>query len=89
MIFQEGIYRSSGVKSKVNKLRAAFDSGGTPRLSDFEPAVVASVLKLYLRELPHPVLTQALTPRFEKVSADPTPQRRIEGMKALMQVRFF
>ena len=70
----------------MNKLKAAFNSGGNPRLSDFEPAVVASVLKLYLRELPHPVLTQAMMPKFEKVSADPTPQKRIEGMKTLMQV---
>ena len=43
----EGIYRSSGVKSKVNKLRAAFNSRTCSgiALSDYEPAVVASVLK--------------------------------------------
>ena len=43
----EGIYRSSGVKSKVNKLRAAFNSRTCSgiNLSDYEPAVVASVLK--------------------------------------------
>ena len=44
----EGIYRSSGVKSKVNKLRTAFNSRTCSgvNLHDFEPAVVASVLKL-------------------------------------------
>jgi hypothetical protein len=43
----EGIYRSSGVKSKVNKLRAAFNSRTCSgvNLNDYEPAVVASVLK--------------------------------------------
>ena len=53
----EGIYRSSGVKSKVNKLRAAFNSRTCSgiNLSDYEPAVVASVLKqvkeLFFREI--------------------------------------
>ena len=44
----EGIYRSSGVKSKVNKLRVAFNSRTCSgvNLNDYEPAVVASVLKL-------------------------------------------
>ena len=67
-LMQEGIYRVSGVKSKVNKLRAAYDSAATRNtvaLADYEPAVVASVLKQFLRELPEPVLTRELTPRYE------------------------
>jgi RalA-binding protein 1 len=86
-LMQEGIYRVSGVKSKVNKLKAAFNCPKTRNsvaLADYEPAVIASVLKLFLRELPDPVLTSALTPRFEQVSSDPTPRRRIEGMKTLV-----
>ena len=66
-LMQEGIYRVSGVKSKVNKLRAAYDSAATRNavaLADYEPAVVASVLKQFLRELPEPVLTKELTPRY-------------------------
>ncbi len=68
-------------------MRAAFNARGSVNLYDFEPAVVASVLKQFLRELPDPVLTHAMVPKFERVSADPTPQKRIEGMKQLMQVR--
>ena len=67
-LMQEGIYRVSGVKSKVNKLRAAYDSSATRNsvaLADYEPAVVASVLKQFLRELPAPVLTRDITPRLE------------------------
>ncbi len=84
-LMQEGIYRSSGVKSKVNKLRTSFNSRQQVELLDYEPAVVASVLKQFLRELPDPVLTRELMPRFEAVSGDPTPQKRIEGMKRLMR----
>ena len=82
------VARSSGVKSKINKLRTAFNAGGQisgrVHLTDYEPAVVASALKQFLRELPDPVLTQALTPSFESVSADSNPQKRIEGMKKLI-----
>lgn len=82
----EGIYRSSGVKSKVNKLRVAFNSRTCSgvNLNDYEPAVVASVLKLYIRELPEPVLTEAAMPKFEQVSSSSNPQKRIEGMKQLI-----
>jgi len=83
-LMQEGIYRSSGVKSKVNKLRAAFEARKPVNLHDYEPAVVASVLKQFLRELPEPVLTAELSPRFERVAAESSPQVRIEGVKRLI-----
>ena len=38
----------------------------------------------YLRELPEPVLTDAMMPKFEEVSASSNPQKRIEGMKQLI-----
>ena len=86
-LMQEGIYRSSGVKSKITKLRNAFNSksASNVNLEDYEVSVVASVLKQFLRELPHPVLTDKLMPDFESVSANPTPQKRIEGMKTLIK----
>ena len=34
------------------------------KLCSYEPAVVASLLKLFLRELPEPVLTTRLGARF-------------------------
>lgn len=44
--------------AQVNKLKAAYNSRQPVNLSGSEPAVVASLLKLFLRELPDPVLTQ-------------------------------
>ena len=43
-----------------------------------------SVYLQYVRELPDPVLTDALMPQFEKVSSSSNPQKRIEGMKNLI-----
>ena len=64
----EGIYRSSGVKSKIFKLRTAYNSRQAVKLSCYEPAVVASLFKMFLRELPEPVLTNRLNAKFEEVS---------------------
>lgn len=60
----DGIYRLSGVKSNIQKLRHAFDQGRVPDLT--EDAIlqdihcVASLLKMYFRELPDPLLTYEL-----------------------------
>ena len=81
----EGIYRSSGLKSKVNKLKSAYNSRQCVSLYGTEPSVVASLLKLFLRELPDPVLTHKLMLSFEEVSSSKQAQKRIEGMKQLIQ----
>lgn len=60
----DGIYRLSGVKSNIQKLRHGFDQGRIPDLT--EDAIlqdihcVASLLKMYFRELPNPLLTYEL-----------------------------
>jgi len=81
----EGIYRSSGVKSKVVKLRTAYSSRQPVDLSSADPPVVASLLKLFLRELPDPVLTARLIPSFEEVSQRRAAAHRLEGLRALLQ----
>ena len=80
----EGIYRSSGVKSKVTKLKTAYNSRQTINLAGSEPSVVASLLKLFLRELPDPVLTHRLAGKAEEVAKLKGFQERREGMKALL-----
>ena len=65
----EGIYRISGVKSKVQALKESYNRGTPVYLHDYEPNVIASLLKLYLRELPEPVLTTEFMPKFEQASS--------------------
>ena len=38
-------------------------------LLEHEPSIVASLLKQYLRDLPEPVLTTELMPKFEQASS--------------------
>ncbi len=56
-----GIYRQSGANRKMEKLCQAFENGAElVDLQDIGPHNIASVLKLYLRQLPELLLTSSL-----------------------------
>lgn len=50
------------------------------KLCSYEPAVVASLLKLFLRELPEPVLTSRLAGSWEEVAQARVYTDRRDGM---------
>ncbi|KAJ8387742.1 hypothetical protein AAFF_G00150430 [Aldrovandia affinis] len=53
----KGIYRVNGVKTRVEKLCQAFENGKElVELSQASPHDISNVLKLYLRQLPEPVI---------------------------------
>ncbi|KAM9427054.1 rho GTPase-activating protein 29-like isoform 1-T2 [Salvelinus alpinus] len=53
----KGIYRVNGSKSRVEKLCQAFENGkDLVELSDLSPHDIGNVLKLYLRQLPEPLI---------------------------------
>ncbi|XP_045155960.1 rho GTPase-activating protein 45 [Echinops telfairi] len=53
----QGIYRVNGVKTRVEKLCQAFENGQElVELSQASPHDISNVLKLYLRQLPEPLL---------------------------------
>uniref|UniRef100_A0A8C5UCG4 Rho GTPase activating protein 45 n=1 Tax=Malurus cyaneus samueli TaxID=2593467 RepID=A0A8C5UCG4_9PASS len=53
----KGIYRVNGVKTRVEKLCQAFENGKElVELSQASPHDISNVLKLYLRQLPEPLL---------------------------------
>ncbi|KAG5840476.1 hypothetical protein ANANG_G00189220 [Anguilla anguilla] len=54
---EEGIFRLPGQDNQVKQFRDAFDAGERPSFpSDTDVHTVASLFKLYLRELPEPVI---------------------------------
>lgn len=62
---QVGLFRISGSLTEVKALKEQYDSGTPPtELKDVSPHTVASLLKMYLRELPEPLATFELYDMF-------------------------
>lgn len=61
----KGIYRVNGAKSRVEKLCQAFENGNDlVELSELYPHDISNVLKLYLRQLPEPLILFRLYNEF-------------------------
>ncbi|KYQ99866.1 RhoGAP domain-containing protein [Tieghemostelium lacteum] len=52
-----GIFRESGSLQQIQLYKSQYERGETPSFNPYEPHVVASLLKAYLRELKDPLLT--------------------------------
>ncbi|TPX72324.1 hypothetical protein SpCBS45565_g00693 [Spizellomyces sp. 'palustris'] len=83
----QGIYRLSGNASTVQKIRVGFNSKESVDLSDegLDINVVASVLKLYLRELQEPVIPFAFYEKFIQAAKHPDYDTRLCDLKTLIQ----
>ncbi|XP_067882449.1 active breakpoint cluster region-related protein-like isoform X4 [Heterodontus francisci] len=82
-----GIYRVSGIATDVQTLKAAFDSSSKEaitQLKDNDIHVVAGTLKLYLRELPEPLLTHELIPSFVAAVGLDDPVAKEKQMSSLL-----
>ena len=65
----QGLYRLSGVKSKVDQLSEDFDANpAAVDLTEQHPNVITNVLKNYLRSLPDPILTNRLYNQFVQIA---------------------
>lgn len=80
----EGIYRVSGMKSKVDELKTAYDREECPCLEEYEPYTVASLLKQYLRELPDNLLGRDLVPRFEDACGRASEAEKLHEFQRLL-----
>lgn len=58
-LYTEGIYRKSGLSSKVKELKSKMDESdqGTIKFEGYPVHVLAAVLKSFLRDMPEPLLT--------------------------------
>ncbi|XP_044750747.1 SH3 domain-binding protein 1-like [Coccinella septempunctata] len=76
-MYEEGLFRLTGSMTKVKRFKASIDSGCfceiIPEYRDVH--VIASVLKLYLRELPEPLLTYSLYNEWMLIMNQPENQR--------------
>ncbi|XP_034945409.1 uncharacterized protein CdGAPr isoform X2 [Chelonus insularis] len=82
----DGIYRLSGVTSNIQRLRHAFDEDRVPALHSDESILqdihsVASLLKMYFRELPNPLCTYQLYSTFVNAVQANTDAERLRRMR--------
>ncbi|XP_025831991.1 rho GTPase-activating protein 17-like [Agrilus planipennis] len=77
-MLEEGLFRVVGGASRVKRLKLSIDSGcfSPPLLQEYQDVhVLASTLKLYLRELPEPLLTYSLYDEWMSSMRYPEDQR--------------
>ncbi|XP_072759775.1 ralA-binding protein 1 [Anoplolepis gracilipes] len=84
----EGLYKVPGVKSKVQYLKKLYNNREPVNISEFEPTVATSLLILFLRELPEPVLENSETiSRFEQAaSTKDVAQREAQLAQSMQQL---
>lgn len=85
-LYTEGIYRKSGVSSKIKELKTKMDEN--PEEVDFEKYqvhVLASVLKSFLREMPEPLLTFECYENFITAANLEDPQDRVTTLYDILK----
>ncbi|XP_059971105.1 protein FAM13A isoform X2 [Mesoplodon densirostris] len=83
---QEGLFRVNGNVRVVEQLRWKFESGVPVELGrDGDVCAAASLLKLFLRELPGGVITSALQPRFIQLFQDDRNDAQESSLRALIK----
>ncbi|XP_021239052.1 rho GTPase-activating protein 32-like [Numida meleagris] len=81
-----GIYRLSGVASRIQKLRQEFESEQVPELTDVRDVhSVSSLCKMYFRELPSPLLSEHLYEKFSEAVSAATDEERLVSMRDVLQ----
>ena len=75
-IYEEGLYRVPGRSSHAARLRALWESPGTDlAMAEISPAdldvhAVCSVFKMYLRELPAPIVPHEIAAAMDQICAE-------------------
>eukprot|EP01130_Rhizamoeba_saxonica_P014342 TRINITY_DN6259_c0_g1_i6.p1 TRINITY_DN6259_c0_g1~~TRINITY_DN6259_c0_g1_i6.p1 ORF type:complete len:413 (-),score=97.97 TRINITY_DN6259_c0_g1_i6:324-1562(-) len=84
---EEGIFRISGGKDLVDEYKARIDkdlSVDFSDLPDYEMHVIASIMKLWLRTLPDPLIPFSLYDDFLDVANLPYREEKIEKIRSLL-----
>ncbi|KAJ2949671.1 hypothetical protein O0L34_g15597 [Tuta absoluta] len=87
-LYTEGLYRKSGLSSKVRELKRLLDERpeeGVEKLDAYAVHVRASVLKSFFRELPEPLLTFDLYDDFILAAEITDPQERVSSIFTILK----
>jgi len=84
----QGLYRVCGVKTKTEELCQQFENDAVFDLSDVPSNNLASVVKLYIRQLPEPLLTHELFVEFMKISEVSTKLQVLACVRSKVSLNF-
>ncbi|KAK4044454.1 hypothetical protein C8A01DRAFT_12269 [Parachaetomium inaequale] len=88
-IFEEGIFRLSGSNLVIKQLRERFNNEGDINLLTdeqyYDIHAIASLLKLYLRELPSTILTNDLRTQFIAVTEMTNQKEKMAALAELVE----
>uniref|UniRef100_A0A336MJG6 CSON013189 protein n=1 Tax=Culicoides sonorensis TaxID=179676 RepID=A0A336MJG6_CULSO len=79
----EHIHRSDGSKTRLQQLKKLYNNRESG-VHDFDVPTASSLFKLFLKELPEPILTTDLLPRFEEAAALATSTEQEKELKILI-----
>ncbi|XP_029165977.1 unconventional myosin-IXa-like isoform X3 [Nylanderia fulva] len=86
-LYTEGIYRKSGVSSKVRELKVKMDEGDLEKVDfeNYQVHVLAAVLKSFFRDMPEPLLTYEYYEDFLHAASLTDPHDRISTLFAILK----
>ncbi|XP_076249608.1 unconventional myosin-IXa [Calliopsis andreniformis] len=86
-LYTEGIYRKSGVSSKVKELKQKMDEGDLEKVDfeNYQVHVLAAVLKSFFRDMPEPLLTFEYYDDFLHAANLTDPRDRISTLFAILK----
>ncbi|KAL3279519.1 hypothetical protein HHI36_017028 [Cryptolaemus montrouzieri] len=85
-LYTEGIYRKSGVSSKIKELKTRMDENPNEvEFENYQVHVLASVLKSFLREMPEPLLTFECYENFITAANLHDPQDRVTTLYDILK----
>ncbi|XP_066598985.1 unconventional myosin-IXb-like isoform X2 [Prorops nasuta] len=86
-LYTEGIYRKSGVSSKVRELKIKMDEGDLEKVQfeNYQVHVLAAVLKSFFRDMPEPLLTFEYYDDFLHAANLTEPHDRISTLFAILK----
>lgn len=81
----EQIYKVEPVKTRLQHYKRLYNNRESQGTDDMEVPTACGLLKLFLKELPEPILTTDLIARFEEVSSHPQVTQQEKELKSLLQ----
>lgn len=82
----EQIYKVEPVKGRLNIFRRIYNNHESKSLDEFDIPTACGLLKLFLRELPEPILTTDLTSQFEEASSNSETKEQEYLIRNLLQL---